>query len=155
MRFCTANPVLRATILDLPIVCEIGLEHVLPHPEAGRIAFLPGDLRSDPLPGGHDLITFKSILHDWPDDEAYAFLGKAADALQPGGTIMIFERAPLRIVPAVTAVSMIPNLLTFRSYRPAGLYMDHLAALGFVMIQSVSVELDSTFSIITGRKPLG
>ena len=94
-------------------------------------------------------------MHDWPDDEAYAFLGKAADALQPGGTIMIFERAPLRIVPAVTAVSMIPNLLTFRSYRPAGLYMDHLAALGFAMIQSVSVELDSTFSIITGRKPLG
>lgn len=153
LRLCAANPALRATVFDLPVVCDIGLEHVLPHAEASRIAFLPGDLRAGPLPPGHDLITFKSMLHDWPEETARAFIGKAATALRPGGTLLLFERAPLRIDRPATAVSMIPNLLFFRSYRPASLYTDHLAALGFTAIRHAEVELDSPFTLITARKP--
>ena len=152
LRFCAANPELRATIFDLPTVCDVGLDNVLPHAEAGRISFLSGDLRSDSLPAGFDLITFKSMLHDWPDEQVGDFIGKAAAALQPGGTIAIFERAPLRIDRAATAVSMIPNLLFFRSYRPATVYADHFAACGLTMIRHDSVELDSAFSIITAQK---
>jgi SAM-dependent methyltransferase len=153
LQLCKRHKDLRATVFDLPLVCEIGLEHVLPHAEHDRITFIPGDVRGNQLPEGYDLISFKSMLHDWPAQDARQFVDKAVRALAPGGTILIFERAELRFNGAPPAFSMLPNLLFFRSYRPAIDYMDHLNALGFLDVRRQDVELDSRFHLVTGRKP--
>ena len=47
-------------------------------------------------------------------------------------------------------MSMLPNLLFFRSYRPAIDYMDQLNALGFIDVQRQDIELDSRYFIVTG-----
>ena len=52
LQFCRRNPDLRASVFDLPLVCEIGLDHVLPHPEHTRMSFITGDLRGEQLPAG-------------------------------------------------------------------------------------------------------
>jgi SAM-dependent methyltransferase len=152
LQACRQHPGIRGTVFDLPLVCEIGLEHVLAAPEHARIGFVPGDLRRDMLPAGHDLVTFKSILHDWPQEDADAFLAKAVRALEPGGTLLIFERAPLD-AHARPPFAMLPILLFFRSYRPHTAYTGRLAALGMQDIGVQFVQLDTPFFLVTARKP--
>ena len=152
LQACRAHPGLRATVADLPVVCEVGAEHVLPHAERERIAFLPADLRRDPFPGGHDLITFKSMLHDWPETEALGFLDAAATALQPGGTLLVFERLPLQPARNPPPFGLLPTLLFFRSYRPAAFYVRAFEERGLLDVRAGEVSLDVPFLLVTGRK---
>jgi hypothetical protein len=152
LQACRAHPGLRATVMDLPLVCEVGAEHVLPHPERERIGFLAGDLRRDALPGGSDLITFKSMLHDWPDAEALRFLDAACAALEPGGTLLVFERLPLDMTRGALGFGALPALLFFRSYRPAKFYLDAFEARGLREVRSQELRLDVPFLLACGRK---
>lgn len=152
LQACRQHQGLQATVFDLPLVCEVGLEHVLAAPEHERIAFVAGDVRADPLPTGHDLISFKSMLHDWPQEDADRFLAKAVRALEPGGTLMIFERAPIQ-PHARPPFAMLPILLFFRSYRGHSGYTGRLAALGLQEVGVQFIQLDTPFFLVTGRKP--
>lgn len=155
LQVCRRHAGLQALVGDLPVVCRLGQEHVLPHPEAPRVAFLPLDLRQAALPTGFDLVSFKSMLHDWPADDATAFLGKAAAALVPGGTLMIFERGPLEVRSATPGFATLPVLMFFRSYRSPGLYSQALQALGLVEIRCLHLQLDTPWFLLTARKPGG
>jgi hypothetical protein len=139
-----------ATVLDLPVVCDLGREHVMAEPESNRITFVAGNALSDDIPGGFDLITFKSMLHDWPDAEARHLLTRASHALNPGGTLLIFERAPLSGATSLP-YSLMPVLLFFRSFRSSMTYCEHLQALGFQEIGREEITLDSPFVILTAR----
>jgi len=145
LQLCRRHPALQATVFDLPLVCEIGMEHLLAEPENARIGFIKGDLRTDALPPGYDLISFKSMLHDWPEAQALEFLARAAEALAPGGTLLIFERAPVEIGESTPPFSMLPNLLFFRAYRSASVYANHLDGLGFRRIEQREIALDMPF----------
>ena len=155
MQACRRHPSLRASVLDLPLICELGLDHVLAQAEGSRISFIQGDLRNQDLPVGYDLITFKSMLHDWPQQDALRFIEKAARALVPGGTLLIYERDALEFGGQVPPMSMVPNLLFFRSYRSPQGYIEQLRTLGFQDIRQRDVQLDSRFCIVTARKPGG
>lgn len=151
VQMCRMSPSLRATVFDLPAVCAIGRDHVGVQPESDRIAFVAGDALEDPLPGGHDLVTFKSVLHDWPEDPASRMLARAASAVVPGGRILIFERGPLELRERPLPFSMLPLLVFSRYYRGPSLYVDVLRGLGFeVAVQWV--RLDSPFLLLTARQ---
>jgi SAM-dependent methyltransferase len=153
LQLCKRHPELRGTVLDLPLVCDIGLEHVLAQPEHPRISFISADIRSDPVPGGADLIVFKSMLHDWPQEDAERFLAKAARSLDPGGTLLIFERGPLQVRDSVPIFSLLPILLFFRSYRSPTAYTRKLEDLGFKDVELREIALDTPFFVLTARKP--
>ncbi len=53
LQICRKNPAILATVFDLPLVCEIGLEHIQPQPEADRITFVKGNAVYDNLPTGY------------------------------------------------------------------------------------------------------
>jgi SAM-dependent methyltransferase len=152
LQLCRRNPELRGTVLDLPLVCDIGMEHLLGEPEHARIGFVKADIRSDPVPSGRDLITFKSMLHDWPWADASRFMAKAAESLEPGGTLLIFERAPLRLREASPPFSLLPAMLFFRYYRPAQAYVAQLQALGLREVRASELELDTPFFVVSARK---
>ena len=38
-----------------------------------------------------DGLLLKSILHDWPDEESVAILGRCREALRPGGVVLLVE----------------------------------------------------------------
>jgi hypothetical protein len=153
LRACKAHPDLHGAVADLPVVCDIGRAHVLAEPEAERIAFIKADALNDPLPGGFDVVTFKSVLHDWPDSETSQLLARAREALAPGGTILIFERGPVDIGNRTPPFSMIPLLLFFRSYRPAHRYEELLTRVGFTDVTVETMTLDMPFSLVTARRP--
>lgn len=152
LRVCRAAPSLRATVVDLPVVCEIGARHLRAEPEAARIDFVPALRGGGPLPGGCDLITFKSMLHDWPDEEMRAFLARAHAALEPGGTLLIYERGPFDTGARRLSYAQIPIMLFFRSYRSAGDYAAALAQAGFRDIRAETVELDLPFLLVRATR---
>jgi SAM-dependent methyltransferase len=152
VQLCRRHPSLAGTVFDLPLVCEIGMEHVLGEPEGSRIGFVKGDVRSDPLPTGYDLIAFKSMLHDWPAEDAQRFLAKAVQALAPGGTVLIFERGPLELRETPAPFSLIPWLLFFRSYRAPSQYVAWLEALGMREVVLREVRLDTMFFVLSAKK---
>ena len=153
LQACRRHPQLTATVVDLPVVCDIGLEHVLAAPERQRIGFHAANLRQAPLPGGHDLVSFKSMLHDWPLDDARAFIDKAVAAVEPGGTVMIFERGPLEVRSGAPGFAALPVLMFFRSYRSPGAYVKALQAAGMVDLRCLHLQLDTPWFLVTARKP--
>jgi len=155
LQLCRRHPQLSGTVLDLPLVCEIGLEHVMGEPEAKRISFIKADVRREALPEGYDLIAFKSMLHDWPEEQTASFMAEAARALAPGGTLLIFERAPLPVRSKTPPLAMLPHLLFFRSYRPATFYAERLGGLGLQTVEQREIALDSPFFLVTARKAAG
>lgn len=152
LQVCRAHPRIRATVLDLPVVCRIGKEHVRRSPEADRIAFVEGNALVDPLPAGHDIVVFKSVLHDWPEPAAAELLSRAYGCLAPGGTLLVFERGPAEIGTAVPAFSAIPFFLFHHSFRSPAFYADHLGGLGATEIRIRRVELEMPFFLVTARK---
>jgi SAM-dependent methyltransferase len=152
LQICRRVPELHATVFDLPLVCRIGREHVHREPEGPRITFVGGSALTDPLPGGFDVVTFKSVLHDWPDREARELLLWANQSLEAGGTLLIFERGPFEIGEGSVPYSVIPFLLFFRSFRPPVWYKTQLERIGFREVTIQRIDLEMPFFLVTGVK---
>jgi hypothetical protein len=150
---CARHPRLNATVFDLPLVCDVGAAHLRGRPEAARVRFVAGDARTDPWPAGLDLVSFKSMLHDWPDAEATLFLSRARAALRPGGTVLIFERRRMPLADGPLPYSSIPMLLFARTFRDDGWYRSRLDELGFINTRVQHLTLDTTFMIVDASGP--
>jgi SAM-dependent methyltransferase len=156
LQVCKRNANTRATVVDLPVVCALGERHITSaanESEASRITFFPADMRHDVLPAAGDLVSFKSVLHDWPDADAERLLERAYALVRPGGRLLIFERAPFEIRGKRIPYAMVPELLFLHFLRPADLYLKKLTELGFVSIEHRCVELDMAFHLIVARRP--
>jgi SAM-dependent methyltransferase len=140
-------------VFDLPVVCEVGAAHLRERPEASRIRFVAGDARTDPWPEALDLVSFKSMLHDWPDAEAQLFMSRARAALRPGGTLLIFERQRMPLADGPLPYSSIPMLLFARTFRDDAWYRSRLEELGFTSVRVQQLTLDTTFMIIEASAP--
>ena len=156
LRVCRRHPHIRATVVDLPVVCAIGREHVAADSRPGegdRISFFPADMRTVDLPAPADLVSFKSVLHDWPDGEAVKLIARAATIVRPGGQILIFERAPIEAKGRAITYAMAPDLVFLHYLRSAELYLQTLAGLGFEIVTHQRLELDLGFHLIVARRP--
>ncbi len=69
---------------------------------------MKGNALTDDFLKRFDMITFKSMLHDWPEREAKQFITGASHSLEPLGTLLIFERGPLEVGETTLPYSMIP-----------------------------------------------
>jgi hypothetical protein len=154
LQICRRHPGVSATVFDLPLVCDIGQEHIRSEAEADRISFIKGNALTDALPKGFDLITFKSMLHDWPEKEAKQFIVKASHSLEPGGTLLIFERGPLEVRERTLPYSMIPFLLFFHSFRSPVVYEEQFKDLGFQDTKVERVDLETPFYLMTATKEI-
>jgi O-methyltransferase domain len=153
LRLCRRHPDLRATIVDLPVVCAIGEEHVRTEPEAVRIRFVAADARRNSLPGGHDIVSFKSMLHDWPDGDAFGLLERAVAALDPGGLLIIFERSWIDARSGSLPYAMAANLVFAPFFRDPGFYVSALAKLGLTGVRVERILLEMPFHLILAVKP--
>lgn len=55
-----------------------------------RVRFVSGDFLSGPLPSG-DVIVMGHVLHDWNLQIKRMLVGKAYEALPPGGSLLVYE----------------------------------------------------------------
>lgn len=152
LRICRAHAGVHATVLDLPVVCQIGRAHVGGEVEAARIDFIETSGADTDFPSGFDTVCFKSMLHDWPDHEMRGFLERAYHALEVGGRLLIFERCLFEVGTSQVPYSLIPIMLFFRSYRSPEDYVMHLEQIGFREINLKTIELEMPFMLITAVK---
>ncbi|KVE39315.1 methyltransferase [Burkholderia sp. TSV86] len=144
-------PSLRATIFDLPAVCEQGRALVDESCRA-RVAFHPGDMWRDPFPRA-DLHFYSNVFHDWPADKNAFLARKSFDALPSGGRIVLHEvlyRDDKSGPPAAAAFS-----LMMISWAEGEQYTSHalsamLADAGFVSIETIPSF--GHYSLVTGVK---
>jgi 3-hydroxy-5-methyl-1-naphthoate 3-O-methyltransferase len=87
--FAEANPKLTAVVLDLPTVLPITEGHIAEAGLPGRVTTHAGDLRSDDLGSGYDLVFLSSICHMLGPEGNRDLLARAAKALAPGGRVVI------------------------------------------------------------------
>jgi SAM-dependent methyltransferase len=85
------NPSLRAIIWDRPEVLKVTREMVEAYGVADRVQLVPGDMFADPVPAGADVVLLSNILHDWDVPECRVLLKRCADALPPGGRVLIHD----------------------------------------------------------------
>jgi SAM-dependent methyltransferase len=158
IELCRRYPQLRATVFDLPPVCEIASEKV--DDAAGfedRIAVSPGDFLADPeLPAGHDVVLLSMVLHDWTPEQNLAIVRKCWAALPPGGQIVISELLvdDDKTGPAAAALMSLNMLVETvgRNYT-AEEYAEWLRAAGFVDVRTVSFEAPGANGAVLARKP--
>ena len=152
LQVCRRIPAIQVCVADLPVVCHVGTRHVAEQQMSDRIQFKPLNFAQDPIPNGYDLITCKSVLHDWPDEYAIHIMESVYNSLPDGGRFLIFERQQWDFQNEATPYGSLPVMLFFRSYRKPQFYTSALQAAGFHGIDVQTIRLDLPFMLISATK---
>lgn len=157
IELCRRYPNLRATVFDLPPVCEIASRKLVAAGFDDRIAVVPGDFLADSeLPAGHDVVLLSMIMHDWTPEQDLAILRKCFAALPAGGRIVISELLvnDEKTGPPEAALMGLNMLVETvgRNYTAAE-YEGWMRATGFVDVQTVSFEAPGANGAVLARKP--
>ncbi len=84
-------PRLPLMLFDLPPVAEQARERFTRDGLSERATVFGGDLRSDPLPHGADVISLVRVIHDHNDDIALCILRAVRRALPEDGVLLLAE----------------------------------------------------------------
>jgi 2,7-dihydroxy-5-methyl-1-naphthoate 7-O-methyltransferase len=84
------RPDLRGTLVDQPRVVARAGETFAAAGVADRASTV-GQSFFDPLPAGADLYLLKSVLSDWPDQQARDILRRCAEAARPHGRVVVLN----------------------------------------------------------------
>jgi (2Fe-2S) ferredoxin/predicted O-methyltransferase YrrM len=87
--FATAGEKLRVELLDLPAVCKLAQGYIEKAGLSGRITTRTGDLRTDDLGSGYDLVFVSAICHMLDERENLDLIERCRKALKPGGRLVI------------------------------------------------------------------
>ncbi|QNI35079.1 methyltransferase [Alloacidobacterium dinghuense] len=90
VQIALANPHLKGIGFDLAQVGPTFEEYAEANGVHDRLTFQPGDFFTEVLPKV-DVITMGHILHDWDLEEKKMLIGKAYDALNPGGALVVYD----------------------------------------------------------------
>lgn len=158
IELCRALPDLNATVLDLPHVCAIAGTNIERAELTDRIATHPGNFLTDAhLPGGHDVVLFSMILHDWDEATNQELLTKAYEALPSGGQVVISELLldADRTGPAPAALmgmNMLVETVGGRNYSNVE-YEQWLTRAGFANAHTVHFDAPGANGAVTATKP--
>lgn len=146
-------PELRATVLDLPPICELAREYIAGSKAPERVTTHAGDLWKDPFPAA-DLHFYADIFHDWPPEKCRFLAQKSFEALPPGGRIVVHEMLldDDKSGPPAVAGYNITMLLWTEGQQFSGAEL--VALLSEVGFTEVSARRTCGYwGIATGRKP--
>jgi hypothetical protein len=156
--YCRAMPGLSAVVFDLPTALR-SAEDLLTEPDLeGRIRLQPGDFLADDLGAGFDAALLINIVHGLGDEDNRRLIGRVAEALNPGGSIVIVEqfigRAP---GPAVYAIQRLLELnyhlaLGGRTYRYAKA-VAWLTDAGFASVRRINLRSAPGTSVAVAVRP--
>lgn len=156
IELCRRYPDLRATIYDLPFVCDQAVGKIHETKMLDRIGVHPGDfLQERDLPVNHDAILLSMILHDWDEDQNRALLAKCHRALPAGGLLVISELLvdDEKTGPADAALMSMNMLVgTWGRNYTAAEYHEWLRAAGFGDVRSVPFTAPGANGAVLARK---
>ena len=95
-------PHLTLMLFDLPAVVERAARNFEQAGLADRVRCIGGDLKTETLPEGADIVSLVRVIHDHDDAEALGILRAARAALPAGGTLLLSE--PMAETPGAESV---------------------------------------------------
>jgi SAM-dependent methyltransferase len=84
-------PNLEAAVVEKPPVDRIAERAIARRGFSARIHVVAADILADPLPGGFDVHLYSNVLHDWDVPVVQQLLHASADALSPGGLLIVHD----------------------------------------------------------------
>jgi SAM-dependent methyltransferase len=91
MELCRRHPELSATIFDFQSALG-AIGDNIPAELAGRVGTRAGDYRTDRLGGEYDLALLFNVVHAHGPAENTALFERVADALAPGGRVVVLDQ---------------------------------------------------------------
>lgn len=88
-----AHPQLTGDVLDMPTVTPDTRKTLADNGLQDRAEAIDGSF-FDPLPTGYDVYVVSRVLTDWNDERAEAILRRCAEAVAPGGKVLVVEVLP-------------------------------------------------------------
>jgi predicted O-methyltransferase YrrM len=133
--FAQAYPELRVEVMDLGAVVPMARQNIQEAGLSGRVTVREGDLRTDVLGEGYDLILVSAICHMLDESENRDLLRRCAHSLARGGQLVIrdFILDPDRAGPpaaALFALNMLVGTRRGNAYAEAD-YGQWLVEAGF------------------------
>jgi predicted O-methyltransferase YrrM len=145
---------LRATVMDLPPVCEVANRYIDAFRLSDRIDTHGLDMFEDPWPSGYDAVFFSDIFHDWDRERCIHLAQKSLGRLPSGGRIHVHEMllsgtkdSPL---PAIT-YSMAMIFSAHGKQRTAGEIASILTDAGFAGV--TVCPTGGYYSLVSAEKP--
>ena len=89
--FLQKHTALRAVVLDRPEVLKVAAEMADEYGVADRLECQTFDMFTDPMPTGADVALLSNVLHDWDVRECRQLVGRSAEALAPGGRVLVHD----------------------------------------------------------------
>ncbi len=89
--FAQAHPKMKATILELPSMCEAAAAYIEAGAVGSSVDATAMNMFRDPWPTGYDAIFFSNIWHDWNFRTCAWLAERAYEVLPRGGRIMLHE----------------------------------------------------------------
>ena len=83
-------PRLQAVVWDRAEVLKVAAEFAQRHGVADRLELREGDMFVDPVPQG-DVQLLSNVLHDWDVHDCQFLVARAAEALSPGGRLIVHD----------------------------------------------------------------
>jgi SAM-dependent methyltransferase len=152
------HPALRITVLDLPGVCRPAQADPRNQALDGRLSFVAADMRQADFASvagrAPDVILLKSVLHDWPDQDAANVIRRALAALAPAGRLIIAERGAFAAT-SLPDLSMrtVANAVFSPFYRDPSVYAAMVRAQNeTACIKTTDLMLDMAWHVITVTK---
>ncbi|NNL78494.1 MAG: SAM-dependent methyltransferase [Desulfobacterales bacterium] len=154
IHFCRHNADLRATVYDLPTTRPFAEKTIAKFNLADRINFVDGNYLNDPIEGRYDAAWLSHILHGEGPEECYMLIKKVAEALEPGGMIIIHDfilnnnmDGPL--FPALFSLNMLLGTDCGQSYSEKQIF-DMLTAAGVKDLRRIAVQSPNDSGIVIG-----
>lgn len=85
------HPALTAVVWDRPEVLKVAREMGELFGVSDRLDLVPGDMFSDPIPDGADVVLLSNILHDWDVPRCQELVSRCAGELPSGGRLLIHD----------------------------------------------------------------
>jgi SAM-dependent methyltransferase len=89
--FIRENPVISGIIFDLPNVIPITKKYISQEGFEHSVTTISGDYLKDKLGYDYDLVLLSAVLHINAPDENKLLINKCAEALNPGGQLVILD----------------------------------------------------------------
>jgi hypothetical protein len=154
IHFCKANPLLKATVYDLPTTRPFAENTISEFGLSDRIDFLAGDYAKDDVSGTYDVAWLSHVLHAEGPDQCQMIIDKIVSVLSPGGLVLIHDfilndtlDGPL--FPAVFSLNRLVNTDAGRSYSE-GQIKEMMTVAGLKNIRRLYFKGPNESGIISG-----
>jgi 3-hydroxy-5-methyl-1-naphthoate 3-O-methyltransferase len=145
---------MRAAVFEKSPVDGVARKAIAGRGFSDRVEVIAGDVFKDALPGGFDAHLISNVLHDWDEPEVRKILKASAEALEPGGLLVIHDAyinpektGPLPVA-AYSALLMHSSEGKCYSTREMQVFLDELDFLNFHFEPTAADR-----GIVTATKP--